>query len=232
MARRSTKGRTKAARSPYKMLIALGVVAGLGLVYGWNTVFLAPQSRQRTEVEKKIASARQQEQDLRGQLAQLKKVAADTGSREAELARLGRLIPADADLAGAILTLNDTANQAQVAWSSFVPSPPTPGAGGGPMTMGISMKIGGTFAQIFDYLARLESLDRLVVVDSIQLSGSGGKLDVDIRARMFASGTGAAAPATRSATEVSTPTTPTTGAKAAAGSTTVAGAPAFTKAGG
>ena len=56
--RRDVKGRKPAPRSPYKALIALGVVAALGLLYGWNVVFLAPQGRQRSAVEKKVASAR------------------------------------------------------------------------------------------------------------------------------------------------------------------------------
>ena len=246
MARRNAKGRKPAARSPYKALIAMGVVAALGLLYGWNVVFIAPQARQRTAVQKKVAAARQHEQELRGQLAQLKKVAADTQSREAELARLNRLIPADADVAGAILLLNDTATQAQVQWSSFVPTPPGPATGGGPLAMGVSMKIVGTFPQVFDYLARLETLDRLVVVDSIQLTGSPvqngpTRIDADIKARMFAAGTGTAAP---SGTAVSTrtgPTTATTAPNPAAGPGTLAGgkpagtaatAAALTKAGG
>ena len=88
------------------------------------------------------------------------------------MVRLGRLVPPEPDVGGAILALHDTANQAQVAWSSFVPTPATPGAGTVPATLGVGMKIAGTFGQVFDYLARLETLDRLVVVDSIQLSGS------------------------------------------------------------
>ena len=127
-------------------------------------------------------------------------MAADTQSREAELARLGRLIPADADVAGAILLLNDRAAQAQVQWSSFVPTPPGPGTAGDPLAMGVSMKVTGTFPQVFDYLSRLETLDRLVVVDSIQLTGSPvqngpPRIDADIKARMFAAGTGTATPA-------------------------------------
>jgi len=236
MARRNAKGRKPAARSPYKALIAMGVVAALGLLYGWNVVFLAPQARQRTAVQKKVAAARQHEQELRGQLAQLKKVAADTQSREAELARLGRLVPAEPDVAGAILTLNDTANLAQVTMSSFVPAPAAPSAGGGPVTMGISMKISGTFPQVFDYLVRLESLDRLVVVDSLQLTGGPqpngpSKVDADVRGRMFAAGTGAAAAPAATTVSTSTP------ASAASDSTTksvgtAATAAAVTKAGG
>ena len=188
-----------AAKSPYRILVVLGVVGALGIAYGWNSLVLGPKSRQRAAVAKELATARQHEQDLRAQLTQLKKVAADTQSREAEMVRIGRLIPSEPDVGGAILALHDTANQAQVAWSSFVPTPATPGAGAVPATLGVGMKIAGTFGQVFDYLARLETLDRLVVVDSIQLSGSemptGMRIDADIKARMFAAGTGITAPA-------------------------------------
>ena len=198
--RRSSHGtKPAAAKSPYRILAALGLVGALGIGYGWNSMVLGPKSRQRAAVQKELATARQHEQDLRSQLSQLKKLAADTQSREAEMVRIGRLVPAEPDIGGAILALHDTANQAQVAWSSFVPTPVTPGAGGVPATLGVGMKIGGTFGQVFDYLARLETLDRLVVVDSIQLSGSqlptGMRIDADIKARMFAAGTGVAAPA-------------------------------------
>ncbi|MEW6473289.1 MAG: type 4a pilus biogenesis protein PilO [Actinomycetota bacterium] len=186
-----------------RAVIALVVMAGLVLLYGWNNFFLAPKAEAKAKLHKQLAAARQQEADLRRNLAELRKLANDTQAREAELARLGRLIPADADIAGAILTLNETAHQARVAWSSFVPSPPTP-ATGGPMSIGISMRVSGTFQQIFDYLRRLEQLDRLVVVDSLQLSpgaeGSAGTgIQASINARMFSAGKAGPAAATAAA---------------------------------
>jgi Tfp pilus assembly protein PilO len=154
-------------------VIALAVMGSLVLVYGWNSFFLAPRNRAKAAAVHDLSAARTQEQTLKQNLAQLKKLAADTKTREAELVRLGGLVPADPDVAGAILALNDTANQAQVAWSSFVPSTPS-AAGGGPVAIGISMKVGGSFSQVFDYLRRLELLDRLVVIDSLQLAGGSG----------------------------------------------------------
>jgi type IV pilus assembly protein PilO len=179
--------------------MALVVMGALVLLYGWNSLFLAPKASAKAEVKKQLAAGRKQEEDLRRNLAELKKLANDTKAREAELTRLGRLVPADPDVAGAILTLNETAHAAQVAWSSFVPSPPSPGAGG--TSISISMKVSGTFGQIFDYLRRLEQLDRLVVVDSIQLTaGAGGtgspKIEADIKARMFSAGTASPVAAT------------------------------------
>lgn len=187
-----------AGRSSSKAVIALAVLAAAVLLYGWNSLFLSSKSQARSVVQKELTAARQSEQDLRQNLAQLRKLAADTRSREAELARLGRLVPADADVAGAILALNDTATAAQVAWSSFSPTPQAPNATGGPATVGISIKVGGTFHQLFDYLQRLEALDRLVVVDSISLTAGSGSatgapnIEADVKARMFAGGTPAA----------------------------------------
>ncbi len=183
-------GKPAARRSPNRLYAAFGLVAGLGLFYGWNAVFLGPKSDEAAEVKVELAAAGKQESELRRQLGQLQKLAAETQAREAEIARLGQLIPATEDVAGAILALHEAANQAQVAWSSFVPSRTGVATAGGPGTLAISMNIGGSFAQIFDYLSRLEALDRLVVVDGVALGGAGqaGQLSADIKARMFSSG--------------------------------------------
>ena len=187
-------------RSSSRAVMALAVMCALVLLYGLNNFFLAPKARAKAEVTKELAASRAQEEELRRNLAELKKLANDTKAREAELSRLGRLVPNDADVAGAILALNETAHLAQVAWSSFVPSPPSAAAGGASSTS-IGMKVAGTFGQIFDYLRRLEQLDRLVVVDGIQLTaGAGGtgspQLDADIKARMFSAGTASPVAAT------------------------------------
>jgi hypothetical protein len=64
------------------------------------------------------------------------------------------------------------------------------------------MTIDGTFDQLFNYLRRVETLDRLMVIDSLQLAGGAGspgagppKLSAQLKARLFAA-TGPAAPVT------------------------------------
>lgn len=201
--RRSPK-KAPAGHSSSKAVIALAVMGALVVLYGWNSLFLASKGKAKSAVQKEIAAAKTAEQGLRANLAQLRQLAGDTRSREAELARLGRLIPAEADVAGAILALDATAKEAQVAWSTLTPAPPAAGAAGGPATLGLTIKVGGTFHQILDYLRRLESLDRLVVVDSVALAGGSSTtngsptLEADLKARMFAA-KGPAAPATAAA---------------------------------
>ena len=199
---------TGGGRSSSRAIIALAVMGAVIAAYGWNSVFLAPRNRARAAVHKELSAARQQEQDLRQNMAQLRKLAAETQSREAELTRLGRLVPADADLAGAILALDETAKQAHVTMGSLIPSPAAASAAGGPATLSVTMTIDGTFDQLYDYLSRVEALDRLVVIDSLQLAGAGNgtgngtagpqKLSAQVRARLF-SATGPAAPATAAA---------------------------------
>jgi Tfp pilus assembly protein PilO len=190
--RRGAKGSAGAPRSGSAAVIAMSVLMSFVMLYGWNSLFLKPKAAAKAEVAKELAAARQQEEQLRRNLADLRKLAGDSQAREAELARLGRLIPADPDVAGAIDTLNELARQAQVGWSSFVPSPPAPSASG-PTSISIKMEVSGTFQQIFEYLRRLEMLDRLVVVDGIELNAAGDSgspvIDASLRARMFSGGT-------------------------------------------
>ncbi len=211
--RRKPKG---GARSSTRAVTALAVLGAVVVLYGWNALLLTPRSRAQASISKDLAAARTAEDGLRQNLAQLRTLAADTEGREAELARLGRLVPPGADEAGAIVALNDTASAAQVDWTSLTPSPPGPATAGAPVGISLSIKVGGTFDEIFDYLHRLESLDRLVVVDNISLAvvdtaGGSPKLEADIKARMFA-----AAPAA-SAKPATAPTAPVTALAKAGG---------------
>ena len=73
--RRGAKPPTAPRRTGGKAVIALAVMGGLVLLYGWNSVFLAPKAEAKGAAEKELAAARQQEQDLRRNLAELRKLA-------------------------------------------------------------------------------------------------------------------------------------------------------------
>lgn len=216
--RRSPKNKAaSAAKSSNRAVMAMAVLGSLVLLYGWNSVFLAPRSKARAETATQLAAAKKSESDLRQQLGQLRKLAADSQSREAELARYGRLIPADADVAGAIMALDGLAEATQVAWSSFTPSTPA-ASPGGPAAVTLTINIGGTFHQILDYLRRLESLERLVVVDTVALSGAGAGgagspvLGADLKARMFVRDSAVPATAAKAKAKAATAESPDTAA--------------------
>lgn len=181
-----------------RSVIVLGVLCVFVLVYGWNALFLAPPARQRSEVRTQLAAAMAEQKTLRAHLAELRRLAANTTSREEELGRLTRLVPAEPDLAGFILAMNDVANRAKVDWASLSPGAPVAGAAGAPTTVALDIKVEGTFFQVVDYLKRIESLDHLVVIDAVDLATVAAaegapKLAATLRGRTFAASPGAGA---------------------------------------
>lgn len=174
-------------------VLALAVLALVGVAMLGKSMLLAPRLAARAEAREQVEAARQEEAVLQANLAQLRTLAADPATG-AEAARLGKLIPPDADLAGFIRTMDGVAAASKVDWSSLVPAPPVPGAAGGPATIGLTISVNGTFFQILDYLKRLETLERLVVIDAVDLAagGTGGTptLAVNVRARTFAASAG------------------------------------------
>ena len=78
-------------------------------------------------------------------------------------------MPDSPALAAFIRNANDIAQASGVSWQSVTHGPPTVGLDGATsITLGIQVK--GTYAQVQDYQTRLAALQRLVVVDGVQLS--------------------------------------------------------------
>lgn len=173
-------------------LITLMLLAAFALIFGWNAVLLAPRESEANDVREEVAAAKAEEQALRASLAELRRLAGDSEAREDQLARFTRLIPPEPDLAGFIRTMNDVATSSQVDWSSLTPAAPTTGVGGAPATVGLSIKVDGTFFQLLDYLRRIENLERLVVIDAVDMAavpatGGPSKLTLNLQGRTFAS---------------------------------------------
>lgn len=165
-------------------------LAAVMAVVLWYVMLFGPQRAERRRVAEQVAAAERQEQELRSTLGRLRRLAAERGAQEAQLERLRRLVPPQPDVAGFILAANDAAIRSGVDWVSFSPAAPAAGTGGGPSTVGVSIAVNGGFFTVLDYLRRLESLERLVVIDSLQLSPGGQagdalRLNATMSARMF-----------------------------------------------
>lgn len=213
---------------------ALAVV----IVLVWYFGFYSPKSHDLSKVHQDTDAAQQSQQTLRAQLSNLRGLEANRTKEQAQLQQLSAAVPATPDLANFILQANDIATQAGVNWLQVAPSPPAAGAAGTPTTINVTMQLEGGFFQVFDYLNRLEDMQRLVLVDNVNISSkssdqAGGltsdpTLTMSITGRMF---TRAAPPAAATAgggttggTTGGTGTTPTT-----AGATTTTTRPSTTQ---
>ncbi len=193
--------------------LMVSILAGVLVLALWYTMLLKPT---RSKAAKVKADAQAQEQKLaplQSELARARADAANAAQIKAQLASLQQAMPDTPALAAFIRDANTVASASGVAWQSVSHATPTPGVGGvESITVGIQVK--GTYGQVLDYVGRLATMKRLLVVDSVQLAtaASGGasgdtsslstgpfsggdQLAATISARMFSTPTAAAAAA-------------------------------------
>ena len=210
--------------------LLVGVLAAVLVIALWWTVLLKPTRAKASKVRADTETERSTLEPLQAQLTKAQRDAAHAADFKTQLESLQKAMPDSPALAAFLRDANAIASDAGVSWTSVTHGPPTLGvAGVDSITLGIQVK--GTYPQVVDYLTRLSALERLVVVDGVQLgaagesgtatsgsAGSGGstgpfsgasELSALISARMFESA--AAAAAAGSATTGTGATTASTG---------------------
>jgi Tfp pilus assembly protein PilO len=206
------------------VLIAIGAGVVVVLLL-WYFLLFAPLGKDADDARQKADQEQRARVDLQAQVARLKELSQNRTQQQATLRKLDAAIPENPNLGDFILQANDIAAKSGIDWLSISPSPPAAGAGAGLSSITVAMQIQGGFFQALDYLNRLEDLDRLVVVDSVNVApaGGGSTLSLTLTGRMFtrapaaASGSGTAttpgttAPSTTNTTAPSG--TATTGAR-------------------
>jgi type IV pilus assembly protein PilM len=206
------------------------IAGGVVLILLWYFVLFSPTSKDLNDTRDQVSQVEDQKQELQNTIRHLKELSANAPQQQASLRTLRAAIPANPDLGEFILQANDIAAAAGIDWLSIAPSPPVATTGVGPAsTITVAIQVDGGFFEVLDYLNRLEDMDRLVLVDSINVSSGGAAsggdastgvtsgtpdLSVTLTGRMF---TGAEAP---SADGSVTPTNPTSPNPPSGGSTT------------
>jgi Tfp pilus assembly protein PilO len=212
-----------------------GAAGAVVLILLWYFMLFSPTSGDLSDTRDQVSELDSQNQALENTIRQLEALSRNSVEQQAQLRTLRAAIPATPDLGEFILQANEIASAAGIDWLSIAPTPPAAGGGSGPnATIALTIQIQGQFASVLDYLNRLEDLERLVVVDGINVATAGGEgatgadgtasvtsgapdLSVTINGRMFtdAQPTGAAGSGS-----TATPSTP-----GGSTSTTVPGAP-------
>jgi Tfp pilus assembly protein PilO len=217
--------------------LIFGAVGAVVVVLLWYFLLFAPTSSDLSSTRDEVSEVDSQNQELQNTIRRLKELSRNSVEQQAQLRTLRAAIPSTPDLGEFILQANEIASAAGIDWLSIAPNPPAATGGAGPTsTISLTIQVDGQFSAVLDYLNRLEDLERLVVVDGINVTTGGGadgesgasgaagatgsvtgapSLSVSITGRMF---TDAQPPATPGST--GTPSTP-----GGTTSTTVPGAP-------
>jgi Tfp pilus assembly protein PilO len=149
--------------------LMVGVLAAVLVVALWWTVLLKPTRAKAAKVHADTEIEQSKLAPLQAQLTKAQRDAANAAKFKAQLESLQKAMPDSPALAAFLRDANAIASDSGVSWQSVTHAPPTLGvAGVMSITLGIQVK--GTYAQVVDYLTRLAALERLVVVDGVQLS--------------------------------------------------------------
>ena len=212
--------------------VLIGVGASLALAGLWFLLLWSPQGARLTDARARQEAAAAENSQLEVRAARL--VAAEQRRPElaADLETLRVAVPDAPDLAQFLLDANSASVEAGVDFISISPTPPTPSATPGlPSEVALSISVEGGYFEVLDFLDRLSSLPRVVVVDTLGLTASDGPgtpLSVSLTARMFTTAVQAPAGATAPATPAPAAATTTTTTAPAPSSVAAASSGAMT----
>ena len=151
--------------------LAVSILVALLVVALWWTMLLKPTRKKVAKVKSDTTTQEAKLAPLQQQLSQAQRDAAHAAEFKAELETLQLALPNSPALAAFIRNANGIASAAGVKWQSVTHATPTPGLDG-VQSITVSLQVQGTYGHIIDYLSRLASMKRLLVVDNLQLAAS------------------------------------------------------------
>lgn len=184
--------------------VAAGVLAAVLIVAAWWMFLFSPARSDANKVESQVKAAKAKSLSLETEQKQLEDLEQRAPQIQADRDRLRNAVPDQPELASFIEQANQLGTDTGVTWVSVSPSEPSAGTAAGTVT--VALEVTGGYYQVLDYLNRLESIPRLVVVDQVSLtatteSDAGGaavggppQLTASLTARMFDSGATAVTP--------------------------------------
>ncbi len=208
-----------------------GAIAFVIVILAWYFVIYSPAGDDLSAAEASTAAEAGTTQDLENTLARLAAQSKNSTRQEALLRKFDQAIPEKSNLAEFIIQLNELQSSSGIEFQSVAPSPPA--AGGSTSVIALNINITGSFFQVKNYLSELERLERLVIIDGVNIAAGGESTDtigltVTLTGRMFTRAAPASAPGTPGATTPTTTpgsTATTAPGSASSSSTTPSGSP-------
>ncbi|MDQ1403212.1 MAG: hypothetical protein QOG03_1528 [Actinomycetota bacterium] len=210
-------------------VLAIAGGAAVVVIIIWYVFLWGPRNAALTKAKKRTEVAQNLQGQLQTQLSRLKAAQLSEPSKRAQLEALREAVPDQPNLAQFLLDTNDSATKAGIDFLSVAPSQPGSGSAQKPAEISLSISISGGYFQVLDFVNRLLSAPRLVVISGLNVASTGGatptagQLSVQITGTMYTTAAGSGA-------KGATTTTTVAGGPAGSTTTTVAGATTTVKA--
>lgn len=165
-----------------KKVITISAAAAAVIVVAWYLFVFSGQSKTLHTTNSQVSATRSQAQTLRQQIAVLQQEKVGLPAAQTKLAAIEAALPNSASLDKLIDDVNAAANQAGVDWKTINPTKPATyvttgaqaapsGLAGGMQAVTVTMEASGNYDQVLAFVTNLNSMSRLLDVDSLSLSG-------------------------------------------------------------
>jgi len=153
-------------------VVAVGALAAFLIVALWYTVLLKPLRAETSDTKEQVEEAERATQAKENELASLEALAESGPEMEADVERLEQAVPRTPAMASFYDAMDAIELESGVSMVSITASPPT--LGNGASTIPLTINVEGGYFQVLNYLTLFESMPRLVVTDSINVTAEGG----------------------------------------------------------
>jgi Tfp pilus assembly protein PilO len=149
-------------------VVALGVLLVLLL---WYRMVYSSMANQATKSKQATQDAQLRVDALQHQLRQSTGDGANGQAKKASVDQLQHAIPVTPELSNFLRTTDKIRAASGVGFTSITPSAPT--AVGGAQTINLGIVVQGQYRQVLAYLDALMKTPRLVVIDTVGVTGGG-----------------------------------------------------------
>ena len=178
-----------------RRVLLIAVAVSLALVGGWYMLLWSPGQSSKKAAADRQATADQQAGETAAKVRTLTAAKKNMPAMQAQLDALRKAVPDTPQLDTVIATIDTAASQSAIDLRSLAPAPiVAPGSATGapvassPITeLRFTMSANGTYFQLVDFVHRISTTPRLIVVDSFSLTtpSKEGVQSAGISGRMF-----------------------------------------------
>jgi type IV pilus assembly protein PilO len=144
-------------------LIAVGVIAAVLLL-------LVPRFGDLAALDGELQAAKDEVAQTQALLAQLEQAKSDAALTQAELLQLANQMPERPELPSLLIELQDVSNSAGLRFNSVTPAEPALSVAGTYSEVPLTVDVQGKWADVLDYMRRLNRMTRAIRVTNVDLS--------------------------------------------------------------
>jgi type IV pilus assembly protein PilO len=154
--------------SKQKMLAAIVLIAVV--VIAAVLLLVVPKFGELAQLDADMQAAADQVTQTQTLVAQLEQAKSNASLTQAELLALANQMPENPELPSVLIELQDVANSAGVRFDRITPGEPLPDPTGRFKEIALSVEVSGKWADVLDYVRRINGMTRAIRVTDAALS--------------------------------------------------------------